>query len=174
MAELTQLGAGATPPPSAPEPSEKDHSRYSESDRQDPSCVRARRRLWRFASRRVGRWVFGPKLPVQVFQLNLARTTMFFQFDDVRVFVDPKSMVFLSGMTLDWKDSLIQSGFVFENPHATKNCGCGTSFLCVGYAPGLTASSALSDYVGRVLSVLYVIPVQEFFRFVWPRTQTHY
>ncbi len=51
-----------------------------------------------------------------------------FEFDDVRVFVDPKSMVFLDGMTLDWKDSLIQSGFVFDNPHATKSCGCGTSF----------------------------------------------
>ena len=44
------------------------------------------------------------------------------------VFIDPKSMVFLDGMTLDWKDSLIQSGFVFENPHAKKSCGCGTSF----------------------------------------------
>lgn len=51
-----------------------------------------------------------------------------FPFDDVQVFVDPKSMVFLDGMTLDWKDSLIHSGFVFENPHAKKSCGCGTSF----------------------------------------------
>ena len=44
------------------------------------------------------------------------------------VFIDPKSLVFLDGMTLDWKDSLIHSGFVFENPHAKKSCGCGTSF----------------------------------------------
>jgi len=51
-----------------------------------------------------------------------------FQFEDVQVFVDRKSILFLDGMTLDWKDSLIQSGFVFENPHATKSCGCGTSF----------------------------------------------
>ena len=51
-----------------------------------------------------------------------------FEFDEVKVFVDPKSMVFLDGMTLDWKDSLIQSGFVFDNPHAKKSCGCGTSF----------------------------------------------
>jgi iron-sulfur cluster assembly protein len=51
-----------------------------------------------------------------------------FVFDDVKVFIDPKSMVFLNGMTLDWKDSLMQSGFVFQNPHATKSCGCGTSF----------------------------------------------
>ena len=51
-----------------------------------------------------------------------------FQFEDVRVFIDPKSMLFLDGMTLDWQDSLIQSGFVFHNPHATKSCGCGSSF----------------------------------------------
>ncbi|MCX6595912.1 MAG: iron-sulfur cluster assembly accessory protein [Acidobacteria bacterium] len=51
-----------------------------------------------------------------------------FTFDDIQVYVDPKSMIYLSGMTLDWKDSLIQSGFVFDNPHAEKNCGCGTSF----------------------------------------------
>jgi len=56
------------------------------------------------------------------------QTDHIFEFEDVKVFVDPKSMVFLDGMTLDWKDSLIQSGFVFENPHAKKSCGCGTSF----------------------------------------------
>ena len=51
-----------------------------------------------------------------------------FDYGDVQVYVDPKSMKFLDGMILDWKDSLMQSGFVFENPHAKKNCGCGTSF----------------------------------------------
>ncbi len=51
-----------------------------------------------------------------------------FEFDDVRVFVDPKSIIYLDGMTLDWHDSLMQSGFVFNNPHAKKSCGCGTSF----------------------------------------------
>src|ERR1700733_470120 len=47
---------------------------------------------------------------------------------EVQVYIDPKSLVYLDGMTLDWKDSLIQSGFVFDNPHAKKSCGCGTSF----------------------------------------------
>lgn len=51
-----------------------------------------------------------------------------FEFGDVKVFVDPKSILFLDGVTLDWQDSLIQSGFVFQNPHANKSCGCGTSF----------------------------------------------
>jgi iron-sulfur cluster assembly protein len=48
--------------------------------------------------------------------------------EEVLVFIDPKSMIYLDGMTLDWKDSLIHSGFVFDNPHAKKSCGCGTSF----------------------------------------------
>lgn len=51
-----------------------------------------------------------------------------FTFDDVLVYVDPKSMVYLDGMTLDYKESLMQSGFAFDNPHAKKSCGCGSSF----------------------------------------------
>jgi iron-sulfur cluster assembly protein len=51
-----------------------------------------------------------------------------FQFGDVRVFVDPKSFIYLNGMTLDYQETLIHQGFVFVNPQATKSCGCGTSF----------------------------------------------
>lgn len=51
-----------------------------------------------------------------------------FQFGDVRVFVDPKSFIYLHGMTLDYQETLMQQGFVFVNPQATKSCGCGTSF----------------------------------------------
>jgi iron-sulfur cluster assembly protein len=51
-----------------------------------------------------------------------------FQFNDVRVFVDPKSFIYLNGMILDYQETLMQQGFVFVNPQATKSCGCGTSF----------------------------------------------
>lgn len=51
-----------------------------------------------------------------------------FQFGDVRVFIDPKSFIYLHGMTLDYQETLMQQGFVFVNPQATKSCGCGTSF----------------------------------------------
>jgi iron-sulfur cluster assembly protein len=51
-----------------------------------------------------------------------------FEFDGVRVFIDPKSMLYLDGVTLDYRESLIHSGFVFDNPNAKKSCGCGTSF----------------------------------------------
>jgi iron-sulfur cluster assembly protein len=51
-----------------------------------------------------------------------------YEFEGVKVFVDPKSMLYLDGMTLDYQESLLHSGFVFENPNAKKSCGCGTSF----------------------------------------------
>src|SRR6201998_213434 len=51
-----------------------------------------------------------------------------FQFDDVRVFVDPKSFIYLHGMILDHQETLMQQGFVFVNPNSTKSCGCGSSF----------------------------------------------
>jgi iron-sulfur cluster assembly protein len=37
-------------------------------------------------------------------------------------------MLYLNGMTLDWKDSLMQSGFAFDNPNVKGSCGCGSSF----------------------------------------------
>ena len=51
-----------------------------------------------------------------------------FEFDGVKVFVDPKSILYLRGMTLDYEDTLMHSGFVFRNPNAQKTCGCGSSF----------------------------------------------
>jgi iron-sulfur cluster assembly protein len=51
-----------------------------------------------------------------------------FEYGDVRVFVDPKSFIYLSGMTVEWEETLMHQGFVFQNPNAKKSCGCGTSF----------------------------------------------
>jgi len=51
-----------------------------------------------------------------------------FEFDGVRIFVDPRSLTYLQGLTLDYQESLMRSGFVFQNPNARKSCGCGTSF----------------------------------------------
>jgi iron-sulfur cluster assembly protein len=51
-----------------------------------------------------------------------------FTFDDVRVFIDPKSFVFLNGMTLDYEETLMRQGFNFINPNSARSCGCGTSF----------------------------------------------
>ena len=49
-------------------------------------------------------------------------------FEKVRVFIDPKSSIYLKGVTLDFKDGLNGKGFVFVNPNATNTCGCGESF----------------------------------------------
>jgi len=51
-----------------------------------------------------------------------------FQFGDVRLFVDPKSFLYLHGMVLDYEETLMRQGFNFINPHSKKACGCGSSF----------------------------------------------
>lgn len=44
------------------------------------------------------------------------------------LFVDPFSMQYLSGVTVDYTTSMQGSGFTFKNPNATGGCGCGSSF----------------------------------------------
>jgi iron-sulfur cluster assembly protein len=51
-----------------------------------------------------------------------------FEQHGVRIIVDPKSMFFISGTQLDYEDGLNGKGFVFNNPKATRTCGCGNSF----------------------------------------------
>ena len=48
--------------------------------------------------------------------------------DGVTLFVDEISKPHVVGMTVDFVESLESSGFVFENPNATQQCGCGKSF----------------------------------------------
>ena len=51
-----------------------------------------------------------------------------FEFEGTKVFVDPKSLLYLEGLMLDFSDSLEGRGFKFINPNASKSCGCGESF----------------------------------------------
>lgn len=46
----------------------------------------------------------------------------------VQVFVDMKSYLYLKGMGLDWQGSMMQQGFAFVNPNASRTCSCGQSF----------------------------------------------
>ncbi len=55
-------------------------------------------------------------------------TDRILEFDDVRVYVDPKSYPFLDGLTLDFTSSLMESSFVWHNPNAKRSCSCGKSF----------------------------------------------
>ena len=51
-----------------------------------------------------------------------------FEKDGARVFVDPKSARFLAGTVIEWKQTLMQSGFDLRNPNVKTSCGCGESF----------------------------------------------
>ena len=51
-----------------------------------------------------------------------------FERDGVNVYVDPTSMMYLSGATVDYEDNLMGGGFRIDNPNAVSSCGCGHSF----------------------------------------------
>ena len=46
----------------------------------------------------------------------------------ITIVCDPKSLLYLNGTTIDFKDEIMGRGFVFQNPNATNTCGCGSSF----------------------------------------------
>ncbi len=46
----------------------------------------------------------------------------------VKIICDPKSLLYLNGTTIDFKDEIMGRGFVFTNPNANSTCGCGSSF----------------------------------------------
>lgn len=51
-----------------------------------------------------------------------------FEQHGIKIIVDPKSLLYLGGTTIDFKDEIMGRGFVFQNPNATSSCGCGSSF----------------------------------------------
>ena len=53
---------------------------------------------------------------------------MVIESNGVRIFVDPKSSLYLNGVTLAFEDGLMGSGFQVVNPNARTTCGCGESF----------------------------------------------
>jgi iron-sulfur cluster insertion protein len=51
-----------------------------------------------------------------------------FESDGVKVVVDPKSFLYLTGTEIDYVDGLTGAGFTLKNPNAKGGCGCGSSF----------------------------------------------
>jgi iron-sulfur cluster assembly protein len=51
-----------------------------------------------------------------------------YDYEGFKVVCDPKSMLYLYGLLLDYSDALIGGGFQFTNPNADQTCGCGKSF----------------------------------------------
>jgi len=65
---------------------------------------------------------------VLAFDENPRENDNVFEQLGVRMFIDPKSLFYLSGTVLDYSDGLNGKGFVFTNPQAARTCGCGNSF----------------------------------------------
>jgi iron-sulfur cluster assembly protein len=51
-----------------------------------------------------------------------------FENEGAKVIVDLKSLLYLNGTELEYRETLMESGFVFENPNVKRSCGCGASF----------------------------------------------
>jgi len=59
---------------------------------------------------------------------NQKETDEVFEQHGIKVICDPKSLLYLGGTVVDFKDEVMGRGFVFQNPNATSTCGCGSSF----------------------------------------------
>lgn len=63
------------------------------------------------------------------FDMDTQRTgDRVFEKEGARVLVDMKSFLYLNGTELDYKEEVMASGFVFQNPNVKRECGCGVSF----------------------------------------------
>jgi len=62
------------------------------------------------------------------FEENAQEYDQVVSVDGVKLLIDPTSMAYLEGATIDFVDSLIGGGFRIDNPNAASSCGCGTSF----------------------------------------------
>jgi iron-sulfur cluster assembly accessory protein len=51
-----------------------------------------------------------------------------FSFDDLKVYVDGTSLMYLNGCTVDYLETVEAAGFKFDNPQVKSTCGCGSSF----------------------------------------------
>ncbi len=62
------------------------------------------------------------------FQKNPYDNDHILKQEGLQIFVNPQSAVFLNGISIDYKDTLKESGFQYHNPNAESSCGCGISF----------------------------------------------
>ncbi|MBL55653.1 MAG: iron-sulfur cluster assembly accessory protein [Flavobacteriales bacterium] len=62
------------------------------------------------------------------FDTTLQENDQEFEDNDVKVVVEKKSLLYLAGTTLEYEGGLNGKGFSFNNPNASRTCGCGESF----------------------------------------------
>ena len=63
-------------------------------------------------------------------QEDISENDAIFEQEGIKIACDPKSLIFLDGTEVDFKDELMGRGFIFNNPSATGCCGCSKSFSC--------------------------------------------
>ena len=88
--------------------------------------VPRKRRRWPWVFMWAALLVVGAGAGLAVASYQLLGTTL--EKDGVKVVVDPKSGLYLAGTVVDFTDGLNGKGFTFNNPKATRTCGCGSSF----------------------------------------------
>lgn len=66
------------------------------------------------------------------------------EVEGVRLVIDPTSLMYLQGATIDYVDSLMGGGFRIENPNAVSSCGCGSSFRTKDNASAETSAGGCS------------------------------
>lgn len=60
--------------------------------------------------------------------INISTHDELFQFEGIKIFIDPKISLWIIGTQMDYQDDKISSGFIFVNPNEKGKCGCGESF----------------------------------------------
>lgn len=79
------------------------------------------------------------------FESEKAETDKLFEGHGAKLIVDSQSFMYLIGMTLDYSGGLNGKGFVFDNPNASKKCGCGTSFNIATAKPAAATSCSTEE-----------------------------
>ncbi|MDB9535937.1 iron-sulfur cluster assembly accessory protein [Dolichospermum planctonicum CS-1226] len=62
------------------------------------------------------------------FDTTVQPTDQIVEFDDIRLVIDPGSLNYINGLSLDYAEDLMGGGFRFHNPQAVSRCSCGNSF----------------------------------------------
>ena len=62
------------------------------------------------------------------FDKQQAENDKLFEYHEIRIVIDKKSVLYLAGTILEFSGGLNGKGFVFNNPNAQRTCGCGESF----------------------------------------------
>jgi iron-sulfur cluster assembly protein len=80
------------------------------------------------------------------FQYQLAldekrETDQVFDFEGIRILVDPQSLQYVDGSVVDYTESLMGSGFQVNNPNVVAACGCGSSFRVAEEEPSCGAAA---------------------------------